>query len=99
MSDGQSTPATPPETPATPPGESATAADASLTGTDSSAIEPAATPPAGKSDADTGAKPGISRTALIWMGVAVVVLSFVASFLGATLARTVVANEAVPVAT
>ena len=39
----------------------------------------------------------MSRTALIWIGVAVVVLSFVASFLGATLARSNDANEAVPV--
>ncbi len=31
--------------------------------------------------------PGVSRTALIWMGVAVVVLSFVAAFLGSWLAR------------
>jgi hypothetical protein len=40
---------------------------------------------------------GVSRTALIWIGVAVVVLSFVASFLGATLARS--NAEPVPVPT
>ena len=49
--------------------------------------------------APTPAPAGVSRTALIWIGVAVVVLSFVASFLGATLARSNDANEAVPAPT
>jgi len=49
--------------------------------------------------APTPAPAGVSRTALIWIGVAVVVLSFVASFLGATLARSNDANEAAPVPT
>lgn len=40
---------------------------------------------------------GVTRTALIWIGVAVVLLSFVASFLGATLARSADAPEAEPV--
>ena len=38
---------------------------------------------------------GVSRTALIWIGVAVVVLSFVAAFLGSYLARTTDAAEPV----
>jgi hypothetical protein len=42
---------------------------------------------------------GVSRAALIWIGVAVVVLSFVASFLGATLARSNDTPEAVPAPT
>jgi hypothetical protein len=54
---------------------------------------PIATTPA---SAPAPAPAGVSRTALIWIGVAVVVLSFVASFLGATLARSDDANEAVP---
>ena len=42
---------------------------------------------------------GVSRAALIWIGVAVVVLSFIASFLGATLARSNDTPEAVPAPT
>ena len=42
---------------------------------------------------------GVSRTALIWIGVAVVVLSFVAAFLGSYLARTTDAAEPVPAVT
>lgn len=46
------------------------------------------------------AKPaGVSLAALIWIGVAVVVLSFVASFLGATLARSAGEPEATPTPT
>jgi hypothetical protein len=53
-------------------------------------------PTAAPAAAPATAPAGVSRTALIWIGVAVVVLSFVASFLGATLARSNDANEAVP---
>jgi len=59
---------------------------------------PAGSPPA--ADGTATASPGVSRTALIWIGVAVVVLSFVASFLGATLARSAdSADDAEPVPT
>jgi hypothetical protein len=78
MSDGQSTPATPPIT--KPPAGSAPAPASSA---------PAEPPPPPAA--------GVSRTALIWIGAAVVVLSFVASFLGATLARSADAeDEAAP---
>ena len=42
---------------------------------------------------------GVSRTALIWIGVAVVVLSFVAAFLGSWLARTTDTAEPAPAVT
>jgi hypothetical protein len=58
--------------------------------------EPAGAPPRSPATADAPAKPaGVSRAMLLWVGVAVVLLSFVASFLGATLARSADANEAV----
>ena len=74
---------------------------------DQNSTPPITKPPAGaqtpKAPAPTAAPApapaGVSRTALIWIGVAVVVLSFVASFLGATLARSNDANEAVPAPT
>lgn len=65
-----------------------------------------ATPPLTKPAAGAPATPpppapapaGVSRAALIWIGVAIVVLSFVASFLGATLARSAdAADEPAPV--
>ncbi|SFS09369.1 hypothetical protein SAMN04487846_2526 [Microbacterium sp. cf046] len=49
--------------------------------------KPPAGPPRATAPAPAAAPAGVSRAALIWIGVAVVVLSFVASFLGATLAR------------
>lgn len=71
---------------------------------DQDSTPPITKPPAGaqtsKTPAPTAApapapaSAGVSRTALIWIGVAVVVLSFVASFLGATLARSNDANDA-----
>jgi hypothetical protein len=76
MSDGQSTPDTPPIT-KPPHGSSSRSPSAA-------ASAPAAAAPA---------PAGVSRAALIWIGVAVVVLSFVASFLGATLARSVDAAD------
>ena len=42
---------------------------------------------------------GVSRTALIWIGVAVVVLSFVAAFLGSYLARSSAEPEPAPTVT
>src|SRR6478735_7278891 len=42
---------------------------------------------------------GVSRTALIWIGVAVVLLSFVAAFLGSYLARASAEPEPVPTVT
>jgi len=59
------------------------------------------TTPITKPPADSAQHPapaGVSRTALIWIGVAVVVLSFVAAFLGSWLARSVdsAEPEAVP---
>jgi hypothetical protein len=71
------------------------------------ATPPITKPPAGSRTAPAAAAPaaaapapaGVSRTALIWIGVAVVILSFVASFLGATLARSNDASEAVPAPT
>ena len=70
---------------------------------DQNSTPPITKPPAGaqtpKAPAPTAAPApapaGVSRTALIWIGVAVVVLSFVASFLGATLARSNDTTEAV----
>ncbi len=59
---------------------------------------PITKPPAGAPATPAAAPPapaGVSRAALIWIGVAIVVLSFVASFLGATLARS--ADEPAPV--
>ncbi len=50
---------------------------------------PASTPPPA----------GVSRTALIWIGVAVVVLSFVAAFLGSWLARSTDTAEPAPAVT
>jgi hypothetical protein len=47
----------------------------------------------------TAASPGASRAMLIWVGVAVVLLSFVAAFLGARVAQTGGAPEAVATAT
>ena len=76
---------------------------------DQNSTPPITKPPAGAqtpkapapaaATAPAPAPAGVSRTALIWIGVAVVVLSFVASFLGATLARSNDANEAVPAPT
>ena len=76
---------------------------------DQNSTPPITKPPAGAqtpkapapaaATAPAPAPAGVSRTALIWIGVAVVVLSFVASFLGATLARSNEANEAVPAPT
>ena len=74
---------------------------------DQNSTPPITKPPAGaqtpKAPAPTAAPApapaGVSRTALIWIGVAVVVLSFVASFLGATLARSNDTTEAVPAPT
>ena len=71
---------------------------------DQNSTPPITKPPAGAQTptapvptaAPAPAPAGVSRTALIWIGVAVVVLSFVASFLGATLARSNDADEAVP---
>lgn len=66
------------------------------------ATPPITKPPAGaRAAASAPAAPaaapaGVSRTALIWIGVAVVVLSFVASFLGATLARSADEADAAP---
>jgi hypothetical protein len=63
---------------------------------------PITKPPAGSAPASASSAPvdaprppaaGVSRAALIWIGVAVVVLSFVASFLGATLARSADADD------
>ncbi|MCR2762395.1 hypothetical protein NQ152_02610 [Microbacterium sp. zg.B48] len=48
---------------------------------------PITRPPAAPAEPRPAAAPGITRAALIWIGVAVIALSFVASFLGATLAR------------
>lgn len=54
-------------------------------------------PPITRSPAPAGAPTpqpaGVSRTALIWIGVAVVVLSFVAAFLGSWLARSMDSAE------
>jgi hypothetical protein len=67
-----------------------------------SGTPPITKPPAGSAPASTPSTPpgpprppaaGVSRAALIWIGVAVVVLSFVASFLGATLARSADADD------
>ena len=55
------------------------------------------TPPESPADSTSAnaAKPaGVSRAMLIWVGVAVVLLSFVASFLGASLARSNDADQA-----
>jgi hypothetical protein len=63
---------------------------------------PITRPPAGQPMAQAGPNPspGVTRTSLIWMGVAVIGLSFVASFLGATLARSQdSAQVAEPIAT
>ncbi|WP_157006981.1 collagen-like protein [Agromyces laixinhei] len=57
--------------------------------------EPTGAPPQ-SSPADAPAKTaGVSRAMLLWVGAAVVLLSFVASFLGATMARSTDANEAI----
>ena len=75
-------------------------------GQDAQSTPPITKPPMGASrapvTASANAAPapaGVTRAALIWIGVAVVVLSFVASFLGATLARSNDAAEPTPVAT
>lgn len=58
--------------------------------------DPTAGSPQSTTAADAPAKPvAASRSMLLWVGLAVVLLSFVASFLGATLARSSDANEAV----
>ncbi|RXZ47467.1 hypothetical protein ESP57_12985 [Agromyces fucosus] len=57
--------------------------------------EPTGASPQSSTTAGAPAKPaGASRAMLLWVGVAVVLLSFVASFLGATLARSSDADEA-----
>jgi Collagen triple helix repeat (20 copies) len=70
---------------------------ASPTPQDPASAAPAAT---GTTTAETPLEPdkkpaGVTRAALIWVGVAVVVLSFVAAFLGSWLARSADTNEAV----
>ena len=55
--------------------------------------------PAPAAPASSPPPAGVSRTALIWIGVAVVVLSFVAAFLGSYLARSSRADEPAPTVT
>jgi hypothetical protein len=62
-------------------------------GTTPSSTPPPAAPPAGQ--ASSAAPRPVSRTMLIWTGVAVVLLAFVASFLGASLAQSTEATQAV----
>ncbi len=58
------------------------------------------TPPITKPSAAVAAPPaGVSRKALIWIGVAVVVLSFIAAFLGSWLARSLDSASAEPTPT
>ena len=60
---------------------------------------PPITRPAATAPASSPPPAGVSRTALIWIGVGVVVLSFVAAFLGSYLARTADSAEPEPVPT
>ena len=60
---------------------------------------PPITRPAATAPAASPPPAGVSRTALIWIGVAVVVLSFVAAFLGSYLARTTDTAEPAPTVT
>lgn len=60
-------------------------------------LDPKATPPESTPSppiATTNSAPTVSRAMLVWFGIAVVVLSFVAAFLGAWLARSADSDEA-----
>lgn len=59
---------------------------------DPQALPPESTP--SPPTATTAAPPTVSRAMLVWFGIAVVVLSFVAAFLGAWLARSADSTEA-----
>ena len=90
MTDDGNPQGTPPASP-TPPDA---ASDATAT-TDSATAE---TPPGAGPDSTTEPekKPAaVTQATLIWVGIAVVVLSFVAAFLGSWLARSADTNEAV----